>query len=106
MTTTAGSLALEGSIPPEDSTVAKRLRDSGAIILGKANLSERANIRSLRSSSGWSARGGQCKNPYALDRNPCGSSSGSAAVTSANLTALSVGTATGALIVCVHASGG
>src|SRR5438309_467867 len=100
MTTTAGSLALEGSIPPEDSTVTKRLRDSGAIILGKANLSEWANIRSLRSSSGWSARGGQCKNPYALDRNPCGSSSGSAAVTSANLTALSVGTETDGSIVC------
>ena len=100
MTTTAGSLALEGSIPPEDSTVAKRLRDSGAIILGKANLSEWANIRSLRSSSGWSARGGQCKNPYALDRNPCGSSSGSAAATSANLTALSVGTETDGSIVC------
>ena len=100
MTTTAGSLALEGSIPPEDSTVTKRLRDSGAIILGKANLSEWANIRSLRSSSGWSARGGQCKNPYALDRNPCGSSSGSAAATSANLTAMSVGTETDGSIVC------
>ena len=90
MTTTAGSLALEGSIPPQDSTVAKRLRESGAIILGKANLSEWANIRSLRSSSGWSARGGQCRNPYVLDRNPCGSSSGSAAATTANLTALSI----------------
>ena len=106
MTTTAGSLALEGSIPPEDSTVAKRLRDSGAIILGKANLSEWANIRSLRSSSGWSARGGQCKNPYALDRNPCGSSSGSAAATSANLTALSVGTETDGSIVCPSGTGG
>src|SRR5438128_1971961 len=100
MTTTAGSLALEGSIPPQDSTVAKRLRESGAIILGKANLSEWANIRSLRSSSGWSARGGQCRNPYVLDRNPCGSSSGSAAATSANLTALSVGTETDGSIVC------
>jgi len=100
MTTTAGSLALEGSIPPQDSTIAKRLRESGAIILGKANLSEWANIRSLQSSSGWSARGGQCKNPYVLDRNPCGSSSGSAAATSANLTVLSLGTETDGSIVC------
>jgi amidase len=100
MTTTAGSLALEGSIPQHDSLVAKRLRDSGAVILGKANLSEWANIRSTRSSSGWSARGGQCRNPYVLDRNPCGSSSGSGAATSANLTALSVGTETDGSIVC------
>lgn len=100
MTTTAGSLALEGSIPPQDSTVAKRLRDAGAIILGKANLSEWANIRALRSSSGWSARGGQCRNPYVLDRSPCGSSSGSAAATASNLTALSVGTETDGSIVC------
>jgi amidase len=100
MTTTAGSLALEGSIPQQDSLVAKRLREAGAIILGKANLSEWANIRSARSSSGWSARGGQCRNPYVLDRNPCGSSSGSATATSANLTALSVGTETDGSIVC------
>jgi amidase len=100
MTTTAGSLALEGSIPQQDSLVAKRLRESGAVILGKANLSEWANIRSTRSSSGWSARGGQCRNPYVLDRNPCGSSSGSATATSANLTALSVGTETDGSIVC------
>ena len=73
MTTTAGSLALEGSIPPQDSFVAKKLREAGAIILGKANLSEWANIRSNKSSSGWSGRGGQCRNPYVLDRNPCGS---------------------------------
>src|SRR4030095_6484097 len=79
MTTTAGALALEGSIPRHDSLGAKRLRESGAVILGKANLSEWANIRSTRSSSGWSARGGQCRNPYVLDRNPCGSSSGSGA---------------------------
>ena len=79
MTTTAGSLALEGSIPAEDSSVARRLREAGVILLGKANLSEWANFRSTRSSSGWSARGGQCRNPYALDRNPCGSSSGSGA---------------------------
>src|SRR5262245_44669664 len=83
MTTTAGSLALEGSIPAQDSTVAKKLREAGAVLLAKTNLSEWANIRSSRSSSGWSARGGQCKNPYALDRTPCGSSSGSGAATSA-----------------------
>ena len=82
-TTTAGSLALEGSIPPADSFVARRLREAGAVLLGKANLSEWANIRSNRSSSGWSGRGGQCRNPYVLDRNPCGSSSGSGAATSA-----------------------
>ena len=82
-TTTAGSLALEGSIPRRDAYVAARLRQAGAVLLGKANLSEWANFRSTESSSGWSARGGQCRNPYALDRNPCGSSSGSGAATSA-----------------------
>jgi amidase len=76
MMTTAGSLALQGSIPPQDSTVAKKLRDAGAVIIGKTNLSEWANFRSSHSSSGWSGRGGQTKNPYVLDRNPCGSSSG------------------------------
>jgi amidase len=100
MTTTAGSLALAGSIPPVDSFVAKKLREAGVILLGKANLSEWANIRSNRSSSGWSARGGQCRNPYVLDRNPCGSSSGSGAATSANLTALSIGTETDGSVVC------
>jgi amidase len=100
MTTTAGSLALNGSVPPQDAFVAKKLRDAGAIILGKANLSEWANIRSNRSSSGWSARGGQCRNPYALDRNPCGSSSGSGSATSANLTAISIGSETDGSIVC------
>jgi amidase len=100
MTTTAGSLALEGSIPPRDSFVAERLRGAGAVLLGKANMSEWANIRSNRSSSGWSARGGQCKNPYVLDRNPCGSSSGSAAAVSANFSAVAIGTETDGSIVC------
>lgn len=100
MTTTAGSLALEGSIPPADSGVAQKLREAGAVLLGKANLSEWANIRSNHSSSGWSARGGQCRNPYVLDRNPCGSSSGSGAATSANLCAAAIGTETDGSIVC------
>jgi amidase len=100
MTTTAGSLALEGSIPPADSGVAAKLREAGAVLLGKANLSEWANIRSNHSSSGWSARGGQCRNPYVLDRNPCGSSSGSGAATSANLCAVAIGTETDGSIVC------
>ncbi|UCF37276.1 MAG: amidase [Acidobacteriota bacterium] len=100
MTTTAGSLALEGSIPPQDSFVAQRLREAGAVLLGKANLSEWANFRSDYSSSGWSARGGQCRNPYALDRNPCGSSSGSAVAASANLAAATIGTETNGSIVC------
>src|SRR5713226_1372118 len=79
MMTTAGSLALLGSRASKDSYVARKLREAGAVILGKTNLSEWANIRSSHSSSGWSGRGGQTKNPYALDRNPCGSSSGSGA---------------------------
>ncbi len=99
MTTTAGSLALEGSIPSSDSFVAKMLRDAGAVILGKTNLSEWANFRSTHSSSGWSARGGQCRNPYALDRNPSGSSSGSGAAAAANLCAASIGTETDGSIV-------
>ncbi len=100
MTTTAGSYALEGSIPSRDSFVAQKLRAAGAILLAKTNLSEWANFRSTHSSSGWSGRGGQCRNPYALDRNPCGSSSGSAAAISANLAAVSMGTETDGSVVC------
>ena len=100
MMTTAGSLALVGAKPPKDSFVAKKLREAGAIILGKTNLSEWANIRSSHSTSGWSGRGGLTKNPYALNRNPCGSSSGSGAGVSANLCAVAVGTETDGSIVC------
>ena len=85
MATTAGSLALVGAKPPEDSFVVKQLRKAGAVVLGKTNLSEWANIRSNYSTSGWSGRGGLTRNPYALDRNPCGSSSGSGAAVAANL---------------------
>src|SRR5690606_34438142 len=76
MTTTAGALALEGSFAPEDAGLVQRLRNAGAVLIAKANLSEWANFRAFRSSSGWSGRGGQTRNPYVLDRNPCGSSSG------------------------------
>ena len=100
MMTTAGSLALIGSKPAGDSFVAKKLREAGAVILGKTNLSEWANIRSSKSTSGWSGRGGQTKNPYALDRNPCGSSSGSGAATAANLCAAAIGTETDGSVVC------
>ncbi len=106
MTTTAGSLALEGSIPAMDSGVAKKLRDAGAVLLGKANLSEWANIRSDRSTSGWSGRGGQCRNPYVLDRNPCGSSSGSGVAVSANLVTAAIGTETNGSIVCPSSNNG
>lgn len=106
MTTTAGSLALAGWIPAEDSEVASRLRAAGALLLGKANLSEWANFRSTRSSSGWSGRGGQCRNPYVLDRNPCGSSSGSGAAVSANLAAVAIGTETDGSIVCPSSANG
>jgi len=99
-TTTAGSLALEGSVPAADATVARLLRDAGAVLLGKANLSEWANFRSTRSSSGWSGRGGQCRNPYVLERSPCGSSSGSGAATSASFCAAAIGTETDGSIVC------
>ena len=100
MTTTAGSLALEGSIPPRDAFLTQRLRSAGAVILGKANLSEWANFRSRGSSSGWSGRGGQCRNPYVLEYNPCGSSSGSAVAVSANLAPLAIGTETNGSIMC------
>src|SRR6266536_1665584 len=93
METTAGSLALLGSRVPRDAFVVKGLRDAGAVILGKANLSEWANFRSFQSSSGWSGRAGQCLNPYVLDHNPCGSSSGSGAAAAANLAAATLGTA-------------
>jgi amidase len=99
MTTTAGSLALEGSIPPQDAFVAAKLRQAGAILIAKANMSEWAYWRGLNASSGWSARGGQCRNPYALDRSTSGSSSGSAVAAAANLAALTVGTETGGSII-------
>ena len=92
--TTAGSLALNGHKAAKDAFVAARLRAAGAVILGKTNLSEWANFRSTRSSSGWSSRGGQTRNPYVLDRSPCGSSSGSGSAVSANLCAVAVGTET------------
>lgn len=100
MTTTAGSLALEGSIAPRDAFIARKLRDAGAILLGKTNLSEWANFRSTHSSSGWSGRGGQGKNPYVLDRNPCGSSSGTGGGVSANYATAGIGTETDGSVVC------
>jgi amidase len=107
MMTTAGSLALVGGPkPPRDSFVAQQLRKAGAVILGKTNLSEWANIRSSHSSSGWSGRGGLTRNPYALDRNPCGSSSGTGAGVSANLAAGGIGTETDGSIVCPSSSNG
>ena len=106
MMTTAGSLALEGSIAKRDSFVAQKLREAGAVILGKTNLSEWANFRSTHSSSGWSGRGGQTRNPYALDRNTSGSSSGSGAGTAANLCAAAVGSETDGSIVSPSAMNG
>jgi len=100
MQTTAGSMALAGSIAAQDSFVTEKLRQAGAVILGKANLSEWANFRSTRSSSGWSGRGGQTRNPYALDRNPCGSSAGSGVASSANFCAVAIGTETDGSVVC------
>jgi len=106
MTTTAGSLALAGSIPRRDAFVAQKLRAAGAVILGKTNLSEWANFRSSHSTSGWSARGGLTRNPYALDRNPCGSSSGSGVAVAANLCAAALGTETDGSIVCPSSANG
>lgn len=100
MTTTAGSLALAGNIACKDAEIVSLLRQAGAIILGKTNLSEWANFRSNKSSSGWSSQGGQTKNPYILDRNPCGSSSGSGVAVSANLCAAAIGTETDGSIIC------
>jgi amidase len=100
MMTTAGSLALAGNIAPEDAFIVARLRESGAVLLGKTNLSEWANFRSERSSSGWSGRGGQVRNPYCLDRSPCGSSSGTGAAVAANLCTIGIGTETNGSIVC------
>ncbi len=106
MTTTAGSLALEGSIALHDSFVVERLRAAGAVLLGKTNLSEWANFRSSHSTSGWSGRGGLTRNPYALDRNACGSSSGSGAAVSASLCAAAIGTETDGSIVCPSSTNG
>jgi amidase len=106
MRTSAGSLALAESIAPRDAFIAARLREAGAIILGKTNLSEWANFRSTHSTSGWSGRGGQTKNPYVLDRNPCGSSSGTGASISANLATVGVGTETDGSIVCPSSANG
>ncbi len=100
METTAGSLALVGSRPRKDAFVAAKLREAGAVILGKANLSEWANFRSNASTSGWSARGGQVRNPYVLDRTPCGSSSGSGVAVSANLASAALGTETDGSVLC------
>lgn len=100
MMTTAGSLALEGNRASADAFIIKQLRESGAVILGKTNLSEWANFRAERSTSGWSSRGGQTKNPYYTDRNPCGSSSGSGTAVSANLCAIAIGTETNGSIAC------
>lgn len=100
MQTTAGSLALEGNIANIDAFIVQKLRDAGAVLLGKTNLSEWANFRSTNSSSGWSGRGGQVRNPFCLDRSPCGSSSGTGAAVSANLCAIGIGTETNGSIVC------
>lgn len=100
MQTTAGALVMAGNVAENDAYIVAKMREAGAVLLGKANLSEWANFRSTRSSSGWSGRGGQTKNPYVLDRNPCGSSSGSGAAVSANLCAIAIGTETNGSIVC------
>lgn len=100
MMTTAGSLALEGHRAAQDAFIVRKLREAGAVLLGKTNLSEWANFRSTRSSSGWSSRGGQTRNPYVLDRNPCGSSSGSGVAVAANLCVVAIGTETNGSIAC------
>ncbi|MBM4218846.1 MAG: amidase [Gammaproteobacteria bacterium] len=104
--TTAGSLALAGAPAERDAEIVRRLREAGAVILGKANLSEWANIRSTRSSSGWSAVGGQTRNPHVLDRSPCGSSSGSGAAVAAGLVVAAIGTETDGSIVCPASANG
>src|SRR6188474_453842 len=106
MQTTAGSLALEGHIAAKDAFIVKQLRKGGALILGKTNLSEWANFRGKRSVSGWSSRGGLTRNPYALDRTACGSSSGSGAAVAANLCAAAVGTETDGSIICPSQTNG
>lgn len=106
MPNTAGSRAMANSYPTKDSYITGKLREAGVVILGKANLSEWANFRGRMSSSGWSGLGGQTKNPYILDRNPCGSSSGSAVAVSANLTPLAIGTETNGSIVCPSTANG
>ena len=106
MPNTAGSLALKENFPSSDAFIIKKLKEAGAVILGKTNLSEWANFRSMRSSSGWSGAGGQTRNPYAIRRNPCGSSSGSGAATSANLCTLAIGTETNGSIVCPSSANG
>ena len=106
MMTTAGSLALAGTSAPRDAFIVKKMREAGAVLLGKTNLSEWANFRSFRSSSGWSGRGRQTRNPYALDRNPCGSSSGSGAAVSGNMCAITIGTETNGSIVCPSSANG
>ena len=106
MPCTAGSRALMNSFPKQDSHMAKKLREAGAVILGKTNLSEWANFRASNSSSGWSGVGGQTKNPYLLSRNPCGSSSGSGVAVSANLCVVALGTETNGSIVCPSSANG
>ncbi len=106
MMTSAGSLALADMPAPDDAFVARKLRNAGAVILGKTNLSEWANFRSSHATSGWSGRGGQTRNPYALDRNPCGSSSGTGAAISACLAAVGVGTETDGSVVCPSTANG
>jgi amidase len=106
MQTTAGSLALVGDPAPDDAFIVRKLREAGAVLLGKTNLSEWANFRSTKSSSGWSGRGGQVRNPYCLDRSPCGSSSGTGVAVSANLCVVGIGTETDGSIVCPSGTNG